>query len=341
MSYIAAHPIPQDGTEEHDWDVTKKAITRLLSDPCIIHYRESVRDAAFPIKYEFRFWHMSPRRKYDFWRITAAESVKNLRAALPTPVTRFRNVEAFSKAIEHEKEMVSDGLRLIIDKISASTGRPLNILDHGCGTFFIGHKLVEEGHRVVGFDPDPAMIEYAKRAYPKQSRDQRFDLLFDYREVQFLDCEFDVGLMVFVHQIATQRSELKCLIQAASSKLRKDGRVIVVGANPEALGLPFSSVQYELPKEKQLADMNPGDKFTGLIFGPDGREYALDGDHYWPIQELQNAINEVAGAARNGYHNPSCRQYLISDTPLKHKKSGKILRQAYTDISPYFILVAG
>lgn len=52
----------------------------------------------------------------------------------------------------------------LIDLLAPQPGE--RVLDLGCGTGHLTAALAARGARVVGLDNDPAMIEYARRAYP-------------------------------------------------------------------------------------------------------------------------------------------------------------------------------
>ena len=47
-----------------------------------------------------------------------------------------------------------------------SEGRPLRILDIGCGSGYIAAELARRGHSVLGIDPDAERIRRACTAYP-------------------------------------------------------------------------------------------------------------------------------------------------------------------------------
>lgn len=50
--------------------------------------------------------------------------------------------------------------------VDAMAPRGATILDAGCGTGRVGERLAELGHRVVGVDLDPVLVEAAKQDHP-------------------------------------------------------------------------------------------------------------------------------------------------------------------------------
>lgn len=70
-------------------------------------------------------------------------------------VERFRDMAAQGKDIVGEARM-----------IDAMVGRGAHILDAGCGPGRLGGYLATVGHRVVGVDLDPHLIEAARAEHP-------------------------------------------------------------------------------------------------------------------------------------------------------------------------------
>ncbi|WP_328346088.1 class I SAM-dependent methyltransferase [Micromonospora sp. NBC_00421] len=70
-------------------------------------------------------------------------------------IDRFRRLAAEGADLAGEARLV--------DAVVAPRSR---ILDAGCGTGRVGAALAERGHRVVGVDADPALIEAARADHP-------------------------------------------------------------------------------------------------------------------------------------------------------------------------------
>lgn len=73
---------------------------------------------------------------------------------------RWDAMAARGESVHGEADAVS---RLTRDHFD---GRALTVLDAGCGTGRLAIELVNRGHRVVGVDLDPDMIERARRKRP-------------------------------------------------------------------------------------------------------------------------------------------------------------------------------
>lgn len=70
--------------------------------------------------------------------------------------------------IERFRTMAAEGADLAGEArlIDAMVPRQAYLLDAGCGTGRVGAHLADAGHRVVGVDLDPALIEAAQQDYP-------------------------------------------------------------------------------------------------------------------------------------------------------------------------------
>lgn len=69
-------------------------------------------------------------------------------------------------------------------------GRPLAILDAGCGTGYFSIILAKEGHNLTGIDFTPAMVEGAKKAAAEAGVQPQF-FLMDASATSFPDESFD------------------------------------------------------------------------------------------------------------------------------------------------------
>jgi SAM-dependent methyltransferase len=75
--------------------------------------------------------------------------------------------------------------RLILESLEPDPGA--RILDVGCGTGYFTRRFAAEGYKMIGLDPDPAMLAYA-RAHRGGSEGY---VLGDGRGLPFPDREFD------------------------------------------------------------------------------------------------------------------------------------------------------
>jgi SAM-dependent methyltransferase len=75
--------------------------------------------------------------------------------------------------------------RLILELLEPDPGT--RILDVGCGTGYFTRRFAAEGYKMIGLDPDPAMLAYA-RAHRGGSEDY---VLGNGRGLPFPDREFD------------------------------------------------------------------------------------------------------------------------------------------------------
>ncbi len=112
-----------------------------------------------------------------------------------------------------------------IDQYSA--GRPLNILDAGCGTGNYSIELSQRGHRVTGIDYSSAMFERAVRK--KKSAEWPKFLFYNLiQPLPFEDNNFDAIISIHVlYTIQDQLQFLKELCRVA----RKQSIIIVVNSS--------------------------------------------------------------------------------------------------------------
>ncbi|MBU3689820.1 MAG: SAM-dependent methyltransferase [Acidimicrobiales bacterium mtb01] len=94
---------------------------------------------------------------------------------------RWESMAARGESVHGEADALA---RLVRDHFG---GRALTVLDAGCGTGRLGIELDRRGHRVIGVDLDPDMIERARRKAPgiewhavdlaTFTTDRRFDII--------------------------------------------------------------------------------------------------------------------------------------------------------------------
>jgi trans-aconitate methyltransferase len=92
-----------------------------------------------------------------------------------------------------------------------------HILDLGCGTGHLSHKIAERGAAVIGLDSSPDMIAAARKAYPdiefqpSDATDFAFDRLFD-----------AVFSNAALHWVKPPEAAVRCIARA----LRPGGRLV-------------------------------------------------------------------------------------------------------------------
>ncbi|MFM9378550.1 class I SAM-dependent methyltransferase [Gordonia sp. VNK21] len=130
--------------------------------------------------------------------------------------------------IERFRQMAAEGADLAGEArmIDAMSPRGAHILDAGCGPGRVGAFLHEAGHRVVGVDVDPELIEAARADHPGPTW-----LVGDLAELDLpargIDEPFDVivcagNVMVFIAP-GTEATVLSRL----AGHLADDGRLVV------------------------------------------------------------------------------------------------------------------
>ncbi len=108
-------------------------------------------------------------------------------------------------------------------------GRPLDVLDLGCGTGQLALALAEDGHRVTGHDPAPAMLAVA-RGKPGAERIAWRD---GAAEALPAAPAFDLAVMTgHVFQVLLEDAEIAATLAALHRCLRPGGRLAFESRNP-------------------------------------------------------------------------------------------------------------
>lgn len=107
---------------------------------------------------------------------------------------------------------------------------PLRIADVGCGTGAFAVRLSRSGHEVVGVDPSPQMLDYAKNRDGHESVEWVFGTAVDLPLGPF-----DVALMTG-HAFQNLRSDQAVLetLTAVRKRLSPNGRFMFESRNPAA-----------------------------------------------------------------------------------------------------------
>ena len=123
-----------------------------------------------------------------------------------------------------------DGEARLIDAMAQRGSR---ILDAGCGTGRVGGYLVRAGHRVVGVDLDPHLIEVARAEQP----DGRWEV-GNLAELDLVDGDgerelFDLAVCAGNVLTFLAGAERRPALTALAAHLAPEGRLVVVLGSPD------------------------------------------------------------------------------------------------------------
>jgi ubiquinone/menaquinone biosynthesis C-methylase UbiE len=141
----------------------------------------------------------------------------------------------------------------ILDLIVADRGA-LDVLDVGCGTGFLAFELAGRGHRVVGVDFAPAMIEAARRKAAERPASVRFEAA-DAEQLPFAAGRFD--LVVSRHVLWTLPHP-DAAIDEWIRVLRPGGRLAVIDSRLDAaVTTPTADNARSSPEYAAIGDQLP------------------------------------------------------------------------------------
>ncbi len=152
----------------------------------------------------------------------------------PEMVSRFANAGASDALIE----------------LAQSAGRPLDILDIGCGAGRNSIPLAREGHRVVGVDSALAMIEAAEaRAYREEASSHARLRQGDMSRLPVTDGAFDLIVAHGVWNLAASDDQFRRAVAEAARAARSGAWLYVFTfsrntLHPDARPLEGSSYIY-------------------------------------------------------------------------------------------------
>ena len=114
--------------------------------------------------------------------------------------------------------------------LSLAGEMPISILDLGCGTGLLCDAYAARGHRVVGVDPAPAMLEIARRKPHGKKGEWVCSSAQDFRT----DRRFDLIVMTgnAYQALLTEQDALDTLLTMARH-LAPDGRAVFETRNPD------------------------------------------------------------------------------------------------------------
>ena len=165
------------------------------------------------------------------------------------------------------------------------------VLDIGCGTGRYCKLLAERGAKVVGLDPSPRMLEYAKKKITPEIK-------FELRLGKIEDAEFPPNHFNVVVSALTlgHVSELEPVIEKVSRIIKSRGRLIVSDIHPywPISGHNYteffdrSGQEYRIPEHAHLIEeyLNLFKRFKFIILGI--REPKIDDKLIKSFPELKN-----------------------------------------------------
>jgi ubiquinone/menaquinone biosynthesis C-methylase UbiE len=122
----------------------------------------------------------------------------------------------------------------IMDLVAAGRGT-FDVLDVGCGTGFLSLELASRGHRVIGIDLAPAMLDLARRKAAEAGFRIRFEM-GDAEQAPFPPASF--GLVISRHLLWTLPHP-EAAIDDWIRMLRPGGRLVVIdGAQYDVAAAP-------------------------------------------------------------------------------------------------------
>lgn len=137
--------------------------------------------------------------------------------------------ERLSRFYDIDWRHAADAYLPFLHRLLGPTGGK-HVLDLGCGTGLVALELAERGHRIVGIDRSPAMIDVAKAKAA-----DRPDVVFRVGDIRRFDVEdtFDMVTCTFdALNYVTEISELRASFKLVRSALKNNGRFVFDFATP-------------------------------------------------------------------------------------------------------------
>lgn len=104
-------------------------------------------------------------------------------------------------------------------------GKPVKVLDLGCGPGFYSSRLGKLGHECFGIDYSPASITYATDQAAKEKLSCRY-LHEDIRKADF-GTGFDLVMLIYGELNVFQPADAKTILKKANHALNKGGKMLL------------------------------------------------------------------------------------------------------------------
>ena len=154
----------------------------------------------------------------------------------------------------------SHGYRYLPEELALGPGS--RVLDVGCGSGELARWFAAQyGSRVLAADPSEAMLARAEPA-PRVS----YRRLLDGRLDGIDDRSVDAASSTFVYECEPDEDRLRRLTREIARVLRPGGRFVLLGGNPDTLGVLFDGLRQGEPG----VDYRPGDRFPVDMRRSDG-----------------------------------------------------------------------
>jgi toxoflavin synthase len=157
-----------------------------------------------------------------------------------------------------------------------------SVVDLACGEGIYARKLIRRGAgRVVGVDISAEMIALANRAEETTPLGVEY-VVADVATVE-LDEQFDIAFCSFLFNYATDRAQLRSLIEGVARLVRPGGLVVGCNDYPDNPPSGYDSYRPYGFVKRGAADPSEGSTITYCFFNPDGTAFEID-NYYLPTE---------------------------------------------------------
>lgn len=113
--------------------------------------------------------------------------------------------------------------------LSLASGKPMSILDLGCGTGLLCNAYAADGHDVTGVEPSSAMLEIARSKPFGEKIEWVHGSAQTYRSAK----RFDLVVMTgHAFQVLLNKSDVQATFETMRSHLKRDGIAVFETRNP-------------------------------------------------------------------------------------------------------------